>query len=63
MRLETRRKIFQSQVSGLKSGAVKRKMKTTTETQSIQRIAELKEGGEYKIFFLLVFSVFSVPLW
>ena len=29
----------------------------------IQRIAELKKGGEYKIFFLLVFSVLSVPLW
>jgi len=38
-------------------------MKTTTKTQSIQRVAELKKGGEYKIFFLLVFSVFSVPLW
>jgi len=44
-------------------GAVKREMKTTTKTQSIQRVAELKKGGEYKIFFLLVFSVFSVPLW
>jgi hypothetical protein len=38
-------------------------MKTTTEEQSIQRIAELRKGGEHKIFFLLVFSVFSVPLW
>jgi hypothetical protein len=38
-------------------------MKTTTEMQSIQRIAELKKGGEYNIFFPLVFSVFSVPLW
>jgi len=44
-------------------GAVKRKIKTTTETQRIQRITELKKGGIYKIFFLLVFSVFSVPLW
>ena len=44
-------------------GAVKRKMKTTTKTQNIQRITELRKGGEYKIFFLLVFSVFSVPLW
>jgi len=35
-------------------------MKKTTETQ---RIAELKKGGEYKIFFLLALSVFSVPLW
>ncbi len=29
----------------------------------MKRIAELKEGGKHKIFFLLVFSVFSVPLW
>jgi hypothetical protein len=28
-----------------------------------QRIAELKKVGIYKIFFFLVFSVFSVPLW
>ena len=41
-------------------GAVKRRTKTTTETQ---RIAELGKGGEYKISLLLIFSVFSVPLW
>jgi hypothetical protein len=23
----------------------------------------IEKGGEYRIFFLLVFSVFSVPLW
>ena len=40
-----------------------RRMKTTTETQRTQRITELKKGGKYKIFFLLVLSVFSVPLW
>jgi hypothetical protein len=33
---------------------------TSTETQRTQRIAELKRGGEHRIFFLLVFSVFSV---
>ena len=38
-------------------------MKTTTKTHNIQRITELKKGGKYKIFFFLVFSVFSVPLW
>jgi hypothetical protein len=44
-------------------GAVKRKVKTTTETHKTQRIAELRKGGEYKVLFLPVFSVFSVPLW
>ena len=34
-------------------------MKTTTDIQRTQRIAELKKGGKYKIFFLLVLSVFS----
>jgi len=24
---------------------------------------EREQGGEYRVFFLLVFSVFSVPLW
>jgi hypothetical protein len=43
-------------------GAVKQKMKATTETQRTQRIVELKKGGGYKISFLLLFSVFSVPL-
>jgi hypothetical protein len=38
-------------------------MKATTEAQRTQRIAELKRGGEHEIFLLLVFSVFSVPLW
>jgi len=46
-----------------RKGAVKRRMKTTTETQRTQRIAELKRGGEYRAFFLLFFSVFSVSLW
>ena len=43
--------------------AVKRKMKTTTEAQRTQIIAELEKGGKYKISSLLVLSVFSVPLW
>jgi len=80
----------------MEKGAAEQKMKTTTETQRTQRIAELKRGGEHKILgscmlrgetgsqsptlsgfvrafhlkaymsqilFLLVFSVFSVPLW
>jgi hypothetical protein len=45
------------------AGAAKRKMKTTTETQRTQRIAELEKGGKYRISFSLVLSVFSVPLW
>jgi hypothetical protein len=33
------------------------------QDESNHRVARLERGAEYKTFFLLVFSVFSVPLW
>jgi len=41
----------------------KAKNENNHEDAEYKENRRIEKGGEYKIFFLLVFSVFSVPLW